>query len=123
MKKDVIKVRVTRAEHELAMIKATQMGTSVSEFLSEALKCADITKRQYDAAIVKAKNINKSDLMRMLVFRAEVKPRLTPTQVDAVMDLAAAIKNGRSTLSEMEDGVTLVERLNKLMDKLFKSLS
>lgn len=123
MKKDVIKVRVTRAEHELSKIKATQMGTSVSEFLSEALKCADITSQKYDAAIVKAKNINKSDLMRMLVFRAEVKPRLTPTQVDAVMDLADAIKKGCSTLSEMEDGETLVKRLNELMDKLFKSLS
>lgn len=116
-------MRVTRAEHELSKIKATQMGTSVSEFLSEALKCADITSQKYDAAIVKAKNINKSDLMRMLVFRAEVKPRLTPTQVDAVMDLADAIKKGCSTLSEMEDGETLVKRLNELMDKLFKSLS
>ena len=123
MKKDVIKTRLTRAEHELSKIKARQMGASVSEFLSEALKCADITTRQYDAAIVKAKNINKSDLMRMIVFRAEVKTRLTQAQVDAILALADAINSGRSTLSETEDGVTLVGRLNELMDKLLKLIS
>jgi len=123
MKKEIIKVRVTKAEHKLAIKKAKLMGASVSAFLAEALHRTNITRPQYDAAIVKAKNFTKSDLIRMIIFHSEVRTRLTPTQVDAILGLADAINNGRTFLSEKEGGETLVERLNELIYKLLKTLS
>lgn len=123
MKKEIIKVRVTKAEHELAKTKAQQMGASVSAFLAEALHRTNITRPQFDAAMVKAKNFTKSDLMRMIIIHSEVQTRLAPTQVDAILGLADAINNGRTFLSEKEGGETLVERLNELINKLFKTLS
>lgn len=123
MKKEIIKVRVTKAEHELAKTKAQQMGASVSAFLAESLHRTNITRPQFDAAMVKAKNFTKSDLMRMIIIHSEVQTRLAPTQVDAILGLADAINNGRTFLSEKEGGETLVERLNELINKLFKALS
>ena len=122
-KKEIIKVRVSKAEHELAKMKAKKMGTTVAEFLMEALLRSHITKRQYDAAMVKASKFTKSDLVRMIVFRAEIKSRLTPKQLEAIFELTATIKKTQPALSTMDGGDAIVDRMNRLLDDLYNILN
>lgn len=106
-RRHTVATKLNDMEYQIFKTKAKEASMTEYEYLKQALINGEISARSYDEVVEIINDPSDSSLMRLLIIKSTVQPRITKEEVDVLKDFSMNFRNYKRNIRELAIKATL----------------